>query len=168
MLSIKDAIIRKHETFQFVTYNFTDLNIKISKKELLIFLKSLYHELSGQDIIDKKEEMKQIKGEEIQYVLFYGNFSKREGFEYIYSSKDEREETKSSFYMFEQTIAENFHLYFSLLDRKEPLKPKRSEHEIDEIVIYMAQFFNEDEIKYEEIFNKGLKLLDDFIKHTAY
>lgn len=164
MLNINDATIRKYETFQFVTYNFKDLNIKVSKSELIEFLKSLYKTLSSKEVIDKKEEMKQIKGDEIQYILFHGDFIKREGFEYIYSSKDASLESKASFYMFEQTIAENFHLYFSLGDKKEALKPKRQEHEIEEIVVYMAQFFNETEKQYEALYNKALNLLDEFVK----
>ena len=167
MLNINDATIRKYETFQFVTYNFKDLNIKVSKSELIEFLKSLYKTLSSKEVIDKKEEMKQIKGDEIQYILFHGDFIKREGFEYIYSSKDASLESKASFYMFEQTIAENFHLYFSLGDKKEALKPKRQDHEIEEIVIYMAQFFNETEKQYEELYNKGLNLLDEFVRNHS-
>ena len=69
MLNINDATIRKYETFQFVTYNFKDLNIKVSKSELIEFLKSLYKTLSSKEVIDKKEEMKQIKV--MKYNIYY-------------------------------------------------------------------------------------------------
>ncbi len=164
---LKDAIIKKHETFQFVTYNFKKLNIDIKREELIKFLKYLYKELTNIEVSQEKKEMKQIKGNEIQYVLFYGDFNSRRGFEYIYTSKDSTIETTASYYMYQQTIAENFYMYFSLSDRKEPIKPKRLEHNIEEIVIYMAQFFDKTETHYEELFNKALNLIDNFIdNHT--
>ena len=167
MPTIENAKIKKHDTFRFVTYNFQELNIEIKKSDLLIFLKLLYKELTSIEVVDRKEEMKQFKGNEIQYVLFYGDFPKREGFEYIYNSKDSTPETTSSFYMFEQTIAENFHIYFSLSDKNELLKPKRQDHIIEEIVVYMAQFLNEDEKKYENLFNNALKSIDKFINEKS-
>jgi hypothetical protein len=164
LLELKGANINKHETFQFVTYNFKDLNIEIKKDELLSFLKKLYEELTGISVISEKKEIKKITDESIQYVLFYGDFHSRKGFEYIYSSKDLTPQTTASYYMFEQTIAPDFHIYFSLSDRNEALRPKRQDHNIEEIVVYMAQFFNDTEKKYEELFNNAVNLIDNFIK----
>ena len=164
MPSIKDAVIKQHETFQFVTYAFKDLNINKNKNDLTDFLKDFYFKLTGFKIGDKKKEIKQIKNKEIQYVLFYGDFNSRKGFEYIYNSKDSTPEKTSSFYMFEQTIAPNFHLYFNLNDRLEPLKKNRNEHTVTEIVVYMAQFFDDNMKLYEDLFNQALKLIDDFLK----
>lgn len=167
MPTIKDAVVKKHETFQFVTYNFKELNININKSELIIFLKKLYKELTNIEVSQEKKEIKQIKDNEVQYVLFYGDFNSRKGFEYIYTSKDSTIETTASYYMYQQTIAENFYIYFSLSDRKEPIKPKRLEHNIEEIVVYMAQFFDTTEEQYEKLFNKALNLIDKFIQnHT--
>ncbi len=167
MPTIKDAVIKKHETFRFVTYNFSNLKINIKKNELIVFLKKLYKELTGTEISEEKKEIKDIKGSEIQYVLFYGDFGSRTGFEYIYSSKEGTPETTASYYMFQETIKENFYLYFNLSDRKETLKPKRQEHEIEEIVVYMAQFFDKSESDYEQLFNNALKILDNFIQNHS-
>ena len=164
MPSIKDAKIKKYETFRFITYNFENLNIEISKNSLIEFLKKLYFNLTGIKISNKTHEIEQIKGNEIQYVLFYGNFKERKGFEYIYNSKDSTPETTSSFYMFEQTIAPDFHIYFNLEDKKYPLNKNSESHKITEIVVYMAQFFDKNEEYYENLFNNALKEMENFIK----
>jgi hypothetical protein len=163
MPTIKDATIKQHDTFRFVTYNFKDLNITINKTRLITFLKFFYKAMTTFEVDNTVKEIKQIQNSEIQYILFYGNFEKRKGFEYIYRSKDSTPESTSSFYIFEQTIAENFHLYFNLADKKEPLNPKRTEHTIEEIVVYMAQFHNKEEKFYEDTFNRALLLIEEFI-----
>ena len=168
MPTIKDATIKKHETFQFVTYNFKELNINIKKSVLIKILKNIYKELTNIEVSQEKKEMKQLEGNEVQYVLFYGDFISRKGFEYIYSSKDSTPKTTVSYYMYQETIAENFYIYFSLSDRKEPINPKRQEHNIEEVVVYMAQFFDNTENHYEILFNKALNLINKFIKnHTT-
>ena len=167
MPTIKDANIKKHETFQFLTYTFKNLNIKIKKQNLVESLKELYKLLTNIELGENKKEIKQINNNEVQYVLFYGDFNLRKGFEYIYTSQDSTIETTASYYIFQQTIAENFYIYFNLADKKFPLNPDRDEHQVEEIVVYMAQFYDVSKDYYENLFNQALNFIDEFIKKAS-
>jgi hypothetical protein len=170
MITIKDATIKEHDTFRFVTYKFENLSIDITKDNFINFLNGFYKKLTKIDIIARetviKQELPNKRDIDTQYVIFYGDEIKREGFESIYKAKgvinrkNEFEGECSFFYIFEQTIKENFHIYFNIKN----CDIKSDNYLIDEIVIYMAQFFNEDELLYKNLFNTTLNLIENFQK----
>ena len=174
MITIDNATIKKHNTFSFVTYKFENLDITIPKKELIDYLYNFYETILQTDILRKenlfKQESVDRKNIEDQLITFYGNIEKREGFESVYKSKGNIQDGKfigecSFFYIFEQTIKENFHLYFNVKNCSSKIyKRDSSVLIIDEIVVYMANFYGENEKVYEQLFNQVLSIIDNFIK----